>query len=478
LSNIQDWLKGFLDEFRRQSEHLSEEEKSKISNLDNFSSPCQLLFLQFKNVSFQYLIVTHDLGRNDGEIVAFEPVPTYEAVDMLGSILNDPKWNRELSENEKKLFFDTTIKFRDVLENVFLGIIDELRQSPFVKPGPASIGGKRMLTIESFVWNIRGNIADLENSEIISKMMEEAKKQAKIAKTETKPPSPEPPKPVIKACCTYLYPAVWIGKLPKPKTFKEKAFDYWIFPGKAFDVKYKERVVVVKEDGLIVIGEEDALKATKMLNEIMATGLLHDLPFLAARELEVADAQIDSSTLDITSWEIRGASLRTQLFYEFPFKSKIGFIERTEVEKEKLISLIREAERISQDPDMADFLVFLLEAHTCLQSSEYMQSFMMSWVIIERQVSWIWEKFLREEQMPRGRREKLMNPVYWTLDYILEALNLVGKLSPEDYDELMGLKNKRNNVLHEGERVAQHEAEQCLTIAKRVVRGRTDIPAQ
>jgi hypothetical protein len=475
LSDVEAWLNDFLFEFRRQCKQLSEEERLRISNLDNFMSHCQMLYLHFKDVNFKYLIVTHDKERNDEDITVYGPIPTYEAVETLESILKDPKWDRELTKEEKEYLWETT-NFHDILENTFLSIIDELRKSHFVKPGPTIIGSKSMLTIGSFIWHIRGNITDLKPITIVNKIIEDAKKQAEAARITVKPPSPEPPKPIIKCFCTFFYPPIWIGELPQ-KTFKEKVHSSFRIPVKAFDTKYKERVLVVNKNGLIAIGEEDHSKASRMLNEIMAIGLLFDLPFFAARELEVSNAQIDPSTLTITSWGIEMISLRSQLFGEewmAGSKSEL-FVDRREVEKEMLIKLIQEAQRITQDPEIADFLVFLLEAYTCLQSSEYMQSYIMSWVIIERQVFWLWEKFLREEQITHKRRDKLMNPAYWTVDAILESLNLVGQLSPEDYKELMELKNKRNDIIHEGERVSKDEAEGCFLNAKRIVQQRSAI---
>jgi hypothetical protein len=433
--------------------------------------------LHFKDVNFQCLIVTHEKERKDGEITVYGPIPTYEAVDALDSVLKDAKWNKELPR-DGRIVYAHAVKFHDILEGVFLGIIGDLRNLPFVKPTKPYVELKLALTMTSFVWKIRGNVVNLNQIEIISKIMEDAKKQAEASKVKPQPliRRPRPAKfvgiPDIKAFGTYFYPPIWIGK-PPGKTFKERALGSFIHPEKAFDIRYKERVLVVNEDGRIAIGEKDHLKAIRMLNEIMATGLLLGLPFLAARELEVSDSTIDSANLTITSFGMSATSLRAQLFFDS--STRVGFINRIEVEKEKLISLIREAERISQDPDVADFIVFLLEAYTCIQSSEYAQSFMISWVIIERHMFWLWEKFLKEEQIIRGRRDKLTNPAYWTLDYVLEALNLCGRLSKEDYEDLMNLKNKRNNAMHEGEMVTHDDAERCFKNAKRIVQQRSTL---
>jgi len=435
--------------------------------------PCQMLLLHFKDVNYQYLVVTHDKARRDAEITIYRSIPTYEAVDTLDSILKDSKWDKELSEEEKSLYplAGYPTRFRDILENVFLSLVNELRNLQFVKPGPTMIEGKRGLPVNNFMWNIRGNIADLDLIEIVNEITEEAKMRAKAATTE--PPSPTPSKSFIKGSGTYFYPPIWVGKLLK-KSFKERALGSFVFPKKAFDSNYKGRVVVVNEDGFVAIGEQDILKATRMLNEIMATGLLLDLPFFAARELEVSETEIDASNQIITSFGVAMISLRTQLF-EFPFRMELASVHREQVEKEKLVVLMKEAERITQNPEIADFLVLLLEAYTCLQNSEYMQSFMMSWVIIEKHMFWLWEKFLREESVTRTRRDKLMNPAYSTVDSILESLNLAGRLSIEEYDALMGLKNKRNDIMHEGERVTRNEADRCFQLSKKIVQQRSAI---
>lgn len=66
----------------------------------------------------------------------------------------------------------------------------------------------------------------------------------------------------------------------------------------------------------------------------------------------------------------------------------------------------------------------------------------------------------------------MMNPAFWTLDFTLETLNLLGRISPEDYEYLMKLKNRRNDVMHEGERVPQDEAEKCFDVTKTIVKKR------
>ena len=471
MKDITVWLRDFIKEFRKESQRLSPEEKSRISNLDDFFPPCQVLLLWFQDASVQYLICTHDSSRKDLEIEIEGPVHTYEAIDRLDTILKDPRWNRKLTEKEKEHVYPKTITFPEILEGTFLTIIQTLRDQAFRKPPANSlVGSKHMLISRDFLWEVMGNIAEIDTTEIVTKLIHQAKKEAASAKVK---PPPPPPKPVINSCATYFYPPIWVGKLPR-KAFKEKARGSFTFPKKALDLEYKGQVLVINQNGLVALGEDNVRKATRKLNEIMATFLLMGLEASAIRELEVGEAKIDASSLTLTQWGTRTDTLRTQLSHLFP-STQMMLENRIEIKKEELARTIKQAERISKDPDVSDFLTFFLESHTHLKNSEYSQSFILSWVIVEKQMYWLWKKFLREEQIPSERRRKLTFPAIWTIDFVLEVLNLGGQLSKEEYRDLMSLKNRRNEIIHQGESATLEEAEKCFKIAKDIVRQRSGL---
>ena len=473
MEDITIWLRDFMTEFRKGSEKLSKEERSKISSLDDFFPPCQVLLLWFWDVNLQCLICTHDTRRKDMEIEIQGPIHTYEAIERMDSILKDTKWDRGLSEEEKKQVFDKSITFSKILEDSFLGLIQEIQNRTFRKPfGASLVGFKQILISRDFLWRIEGNIAEMDKTKMVTKILELAKKEA--TRTKAEPPTLPPPKPRINSCATFFYPPIWVGKLQE-RTLQEKALGSYIsFPEKALDLKYKNRVVVINKNGLVAIGEENIVKATRMLNEIMATFMLNGLEASAVRELEVCDAKIDPSSVTITQWGTRVNTLRTQLAYFFP-QQQLTLENRTEIGKEDLARVIQQAERISKDPDISDFLAFFLEAHTHLKNSEYSQSFIMSWVIVERQMYWLWKKFLREEQISSKRRKKLTFPAVWTIDFVLEGLNLGGRLPQKDYEDLMALKSKRNDIIHLGEGTSVEEAEKCFEIARDIVKQRSGL---
>ena len=465
------WLRCFITTFRKESESLSPDEKSRISNLNNFFAPLQVLVLWFPDANVQYVICTHDDDRSDLEIGIEGPIPLYEAVDKMESILKDARFNKPLPEKEKERFPGTNT-FSDFLESLFVGIVQELKNLAFEKPVDQGFSSGRMLTWTSFVWTIRGDLAEIDKVEMTNRILKSAKDASEKAKVE--PTVTQQPMPRIKGCSTFFYPQIWVGKLPK-KTFKERVYSAYPFPAKVMDLKYKEKLVTINQNGLIAIGEENVPKALRMFNEIMATFLLYGLDTNAVREIEVGQATIDPVSLTLSSYGTRADTPRTRVGLPFSAETPYIWPPIVEIEKEQFSKIIQQAERISGDPDISDFLIFLLESRTHLKNSEYNQSFIMSWVIVERQMSWIWQKFLREEGIGGERRKKLTNPAYATMDFILEALSLKGLLSQNDYQDLMSLKNKRNDIIHSGEFVTLQEAEKCFGLAEKIVKQKSGI---
>ena len=78
---------------------------------------------------------------------------------------------------------------------------------------------------------------------------------------------------------------------------------------------------------------------------------------------------------------------------------------------------------------------------------------------------------MKEKGILGKRKQKLVESMRWTADTILETLNLVGKLSDNAYKEVIRLKKLRNNILHNGVRAAKIEAEECVTLASRLLTG-------
>jgi len=397
LSDIEEWLRAFLAEWRRQYKTLSEEARSGIQTIDNFLPPCQMLFIDFREHNLQHLIVMRHDERPDCEISVFGPVALHEAVDMFGSILEDPKWGRRLAEEEDESWSGEPIFFSEALEDHLLGLYHRLRSAPFWKPTSTHfVGAHILLTRDSFVWYIRGDLTELGPIEEAGKLVDRARRRLEVSRSPRGEPS-LPTRRSIRGYGAYFYPPVWIGEPPE-RSFREKALGAYSPAKKVFHTEYKRRVLVVNSNGYIVIGEEDKWKAIRMLNEIFAACLLSDLPFVAVRDMDVAEAGINASTMHVGSWGSGDSPLRELLFEQEHGMLRDPFLtilpERQIMDEKEVARLIESAEEWTVDQEVADFLVLLLESHSCLENFENRQSFLMSWMIIERHVSWLWRRFL------------------------------------------------------------------------------------
>jgi len=461
MKELDAWIKGFVAQFREEYNRLTEAEKPRIvSSLDNFLPPCQIKVAHFINPEKQIFIATHFEDRNDLEIVSHGPVEAYDCVDLLETILNEPKWDRELLVGKGRTF-------RSMLEDFFIGQVDWITRAS--KPTEQRIRSKQSLAEGGFVWLIDGDICNLDSSKLIDDIVAMARRRAEIV---TRPPSP-PPEYKIRGYGAYFYPQIFFGELPK-LTFRERLSGrrFWLLREKALETEYKGHKVVVTKDGFMAIGIEDKTRALEALNEIMATALLLKFPTFAAREIDLweigpgpEDLTMGQRSTPITELGRRMESMRNrligneqQMFAFMPYRPRKS---RT-VPLTELSDIIKEAEQITKDEEVRANMVYLLEAYTHLENSEYTQSFMTSWITIEKRLFRMWNKFLKDSEIKGERGEKLEDPAYWTLDHTLETLNITGRLDEKDYALLRELKNELEEIIHKGKRVTREEAQRCF----------------
>ena len=88
---------------------------------------------------------------------------------------------------------------------------------------------------------------------------------------------------------------------------------------------------------------------------------------------------------------------------------------------------------------------------------------------MERHYSDLWNTLLSQKDLGCQRLSKLANPNQWTIDYVLEILNLQDKIDKNSYDLLMELKGKRNKFYHQEKQITKDTANRCLNYALRLL---------
>lgn len=478
--NLRKWLEKLVLAFRKQHATLTVAERGRVSNLDDFSPPCQIEALwickpEWK-FDYQVLIFTHFPDVEDNQIIVHGPVLPDRIIETMENIIGQSKWQREIDQKQSIYLLGKGDKSYATLVEIPLAqalrsIEGHILRSMYAKESIApNIGQKSIISRDSFFWLVPGDIRNMDIDSIVGGII----KDAKTAAVER----PEPPKlkPArTKGFATYFYPPVWIGELPS-QTLRERLTGASLSPAvssnKAFAGEYKKAKVVVNNDGLLAIGIEDKERALYAFNEIMVAALLLGVRTLAVREAELGEAEIDPEKLTIAGHSMPIISLRTKLAEEYMrlYPSSIPF-ERQVISPDGIAKIVRIAEELTADPTSSTVLLMLLEGYTHFQNGEYTQSVIMTWVVIERWLDSLWQDFIKHKGIAGKRKQKLVESIFWTADVILETLNLAGKLQNDVFEKIVGLKRIRNNILHDGIRATKEEAEGCMNLASRLLAG-------
>lgn len=270
---------------------------------------------------------------------------------------------------------------------------------------------------------------------------------------------------------TYYYPPIWVNKIPE-RTLRQTIWGYFPSPNKIFDTSFNGIKIIVDSDGFIGIITENKKQTIRILNMIFGLSFISGINCVAANESEVAEIKIDPNSLEIHSKLMKSSSLQTQRWdLVVPFgPSTVNYYHRKIINEDVIKDSINKAEKISNYEDLTSQLIFLLEGHTYNANSEYSQSFIINWIIVEKYLSNLWNDLLEKKVVSRKRKKKLTEGIFWGIDTILETLNLGGNIDKNTYDLLMQLKKKRNKFVHEGIPIDQLSSEKLLNFCSDIVK--------
>jgi hypothetical protein len=451
---------------------LNEVEKSFITNADDYRPPCQIeVFWLSEPLEYQIIVISHDPDRPDKEIIINGPFKGHEFVNEIEKIMNEPRWKKPIPKDSPYLGAKTgKIKRSDVFATRLSGFLNLVRNSVFFKIEKGHLGGM-ILDSNCWCWYVKGRVDELDYFDFVNKIINDIKQRVEIAKSKPENVQMEAqPKPKLKGYGTHFYPPIWIGEIPE-RTFRQKVSgQLYPPPSKILDFNFNGRTLVINSDGFIGVEAENKGGALRILNTIFGIAFMSGIDCLSARELELAEIEIvpDSLTISATTWQI--SSLRS-LLMEWLRPDSLFYL-RKEVSKEVIEKILNKAKIVAKNEKLAELVTFLIEGYTHYSNSEYSQSFIINWLIVERYLSELWGEFIKERQVNGDRKSKLKNPIQWGIDHILETLNLTGKLNDETYKLLIDLKNKRNRFVHRGETIDKPTSEKLLNFSFKIVESR------
>jgi hypothetical protein len=461
---LAEWLHTLLGVFA----DIDESDREALSRtLDNVSPPCQVDAVWFAvpdlNVNCQAFIFSRFADMEHGLITVHGPAHPSQASEILKTLVSHPKWERPITGRSAFALRDPSyprlleVPIHQLLAHIKGAVLTRAFQQALEPPVPRRASAAR-LTDHLFYWVYAGNLADQPAEDLARDILEEARGHAVSSKRTAERPAQV--RPVTEpGFGTYLYPPVWIGELPI-ETSEQRLWQSVrnhlpmgasLWADEALTAPYKGALLVAMQDGFVAIKESNREKALRMLNEIMAIGVLAGLDIIAVREHELAEVEFSDNKIVRQSTPI--SSIRmvygTQVMPGSEATPEGISLTRRVIASADLKRIVHLAEQNTTEPVPA--LPLLLEAHSALQDSEYPQSYIMSWAIIEYWIEARWKTFLEQERDLSGSRIGKLTKDHsaWTVDHHLEVLNLTGALGDELYSSLMNLKSKRNKMLHD-----------------------------
>lgn len=463
---VNGWLSNLLSTFRSAWAHQAQGNALGLSNLEDFSAPCQVYLFWFRlepDIDYCRLVRMSLTGRPDGEAEVIGPMHPADAVRVLTEVLRWERWSEnvedpmffQLDESDSSARMHLAHTLHEAQRELDRYIVRHAR-------GVDTLAhmGTKMASPGGFTWDFYGDLRNLKPTSLI------ATERLFTARQRSRASPPQPQRERIPAHGAHIYPHVCVGELPSrtpEEVLQGSGRRPWMNFEKAFDTQYQGRRLIVGRDGFITIESESVGEATNDLNHIMATALLSGLDTRAVRLAEVGKAEIDPVSLSIVSlgWEV--VSMRTASVFGGLEVSDMQFRDHLDIDV--LRQTIANAEAAYADAYLRSVMSFLLEAHSHQESQEYRQSFVMAWLIIESWLDKTWSDVLNEKMVSKTRQKQLREGNRFTAEVKSEVLNLLGRIDRDQLTKITRFRKRRNDVVHHGYDPVQSESQDALEFA-------------
>ena len=472
--SLKQWYLKYVDRFREEYEKLSAAEKKGISNTNNFLSPCQIESFWLSDPDYQLVVQSNFNDRLDKEIIINGPYKPHEFHSKIIPILKEKRWVRKV----KKILPREYEQFDTLGERMALEIykfVEMSKNYPFMskRKGHQVLFG---IAIEG-TWTRfhAGNVGELDHVQEINRSIQTIKQEA-ITRQKRGPMSKEPAvlqNDKFTGFGAHMFPPIIIGSEPK-RSIEElihNSSNRWL-RNKAFDMKINGKQIIVNEDGFIFVESNSQENALKVLNLIMAYGAFYGFSLYAVREHELVQADYNAKNLTIVSMQWNSETRRTELIDDsFNFQHNRLF-RKTPISLELIQEILLNTKKLLVHEKLSENVRLLNEGLTHLINSEFAPSFIMGWSVIERHYSDLWSSLLSQKNIDPDRLFKLSTSGRWSIDHVLEVLELQDNIDESSYDLLMELKRKRNKFYHNGKQVTRDDADRCLEYAMRLLVGK------
>ena len=460
-----------INKLRVEYKKLDDSEKANLDNFINLAYPTQIdIFILEGLINFNLFFITHNNKEKDRNIVI---CGTYQAGDFLNEVQNfiesNEKWmelipQNSLMGNSRKKQEGTEISYGEEMINFLL--LNLPSGYPIFKPPikntvlpnihlPKNLYGENFSAFWFFGDINKDDIDRLFEININFARKSAQSKQNPAPNTVTTLPE--------KGYGVYIYPPITIGKINKPSLAKNVPHPFINIETSSFYVKFDDKYIIFRSDGLIGINVSSKDEAIKIFNVYFAVAsMLNLILCFAAKEDDIADITIDANKFEIRQIGMGGYSQRRFLMRQTNKFDALFVYARQNITKESIEKIAHITKRIINDKRLVFIFDFFIQGLTYFYNKEYNQSFILEWIIVENVLYDEWKKMLKNKNITGERKNDMQNTIKWDFYHRLELLSYTENINDYDYKLLRELNNKRNKLIHSGKEVSKEDVEKLL----------------
>ena len=474
--NCGKWYTDFIREFRHRYNNLPETTRKFVWQIEDFNYPCQVISLIIHGRQrMTYLWVRKDPQFPDIDIRCYGPTTPDRIIETAEQILSNRDLFNELSHDKANDW--PYPSYGKYLEEELVSISKALQKQLLISadlPTDFILGSMFSTPLNGFHWIVYGDITRVDREKIFKEIFDKASEREKTNQDGSDKPALTQPneEEIVTGYSTYFYPPVWIGVKPV-FDFRSKVNGIFIFPPPTYKTVYKDTMLAFNQKGSFFVGDRDKNKCIRFMNEIIGTAILHGYNLDV-----VTDLDIGVMTVTKDKGERRGQTYPKSITRYWQARDEIEPITEnsigayTAISLNEILGIVKTAEDISVNVESSNHIVFYAHASQYVRDGKYQESFLFDWLIIERYLRSKWDSYLQNKNLGEKMRKSLSG---WKIKNVLEEMSVAEKIDHETYDEVLSLKDIRNDLYHKGSRVSADDAVKCHKIAELMIQEETNM---
>ncbi|MFX0100961.1 MAG: hypothetical protein ACFFCS_15400 [Candidatus Hodarchaeota archaeon] len=482
VEGLINWIQEMITTFRSLLKREFPGDNLELIPYYDLSNPIQVsvLWLRRKTANAQLFYFTKEPGLKDMDINVVGPFVPEKCTSEIESFFKQDKFNTNSSSCSGGI--PKTFEYE---------VLNMIRSMNEIKRRSFGTRGLWDETSKKFYWSYYSGSIQSTSPDVYAQRLVDGIKKDKMKKEESSREGKIKEKKIeIIGHGIIVSPRIWIG--PDPEiTLKDKILKEPLhrFIKTIIFEKYKDRWVSIQTNGQLVVFEEDKELALSFLNEILGALLLGGFKVHSAKENGLAKFRVKGtaeqfasllpcSPADSTSLipGISGYSASLSRSWDLGTSSDhVDDVSRIDtflrrkrkVEMPGFLKAIKKAEKVTGTDTNSMFIRILLDSYTHLANSDYSQSFMLSWGLIEQHICLKLMKLIKTKIIDYKRARKFKTMV---TDKKIEILNFISEISDTEYLELMAMKTARNEFIHDLRSITKEEARKCYWYARERVK--------